>query len=182
MFKIRQSGISGCLELEPHIFEDLRGSFVKIFHEQAFAEKGLHSAYAEEYYSVSKRNVIRGLHFQLPPMDAVKMVYCVAGEVLDAVVDLRLGSPTYGQHELFELSATKANSVYIPKGMAHGFCVLSDMAIMVYKVSSVYSAVHDAGVRWDSAGIPWPKTEAIVSSRDEGFLPLDKFESPFTFA
>jgi dTDP-4-dehydrorhamnose 3,5-epimerase len=101
--------------------------------------------------------------------------------VLDAVVDLRVGSPTYGQYALFELSAAKANSIYIPKGMAHGFCALSAQAIMVYKVSSVYSPVHDAGVRWDSAGISWPTTEAVLSARDESFPPLDKFVSPFSY-
>jgi dTDP-4-dehydrorhamnose 3,5-epimerase len=154
---------------------------VKVFHEQAFAAQGLKTDFAEEYYSVSHKNVIRGLHFQLPPMDHVKMVYCVAGEVMDAVVDLRTGSPTYGQCALFELNAAKANSIYIPKGMAHGFCARSDQAIMVYKVSTIYSPAHDAGVLWNSVGIPWPTTEAILSERDQSFPPLDKFASPFRY-
>lgn len=109
------------------------------------------------------------------------MVYCVEGEVLDVVVDLRVGSPTYRQFALFELSAAKANSIYIPKGMAHGFCALSERAIMVYKVSTIYSPAHDAGVLWNSVGIPWPTTEAVISARDQSFPSLEQFESPFRY-
>lgn len=181
MFDLKQSKISGCFELQPKVFEDARGRFVKVFHEQAFADKGLETAYAEEYYSVSYGNVVRGMHFQLPPMDHVKMVYCVEGEVLDAVVDLRVGSPTYGQFELFELGSAKANTIYIPKGMAHGFCALSERAIMVYKVGTVYSPTHDTGIRWDSVGIPWPTAEAVLSDRDSSFPPFEDFISPFRY-
>ena len=167
--------------MQPMVFEDARGRFVKVFHEQAFAAQGLETDFAEEYYSVSYKNVIRGMHFQLPPMDHVKIVYCVKGEVMDAVVDLRVGSPTYGQYAMFEMSATKANSIYIPKGMAHGFCVRSEQAIMVYKASTIYSPAHDSGVLWSSVGISWPTSEAILSVRDESFLPLDQFVSPFSY-
>ncbi len=181
MFDLKPSKIAGCFELQPKVLEDDRGRFVKVFHEQAFAELGLETSFAEEYYSVSYKHVIRGMHFQLPPMDHVKMVYCVEGEVMDAVVDLRVGSPTYRQYALFELSAAKANIIYISKGMAHGFCARSAHAIMVYKVSTTYSPAHDAGVRWDSLGISWPAPEAILSARDKGFLPLDQFVSPFRY-
>lgn len=85
-----------------------------------------------------------------------------------------------GQYTLFELSASKANSIYIPKGMAHGFCVLSEQAVMVYKASTVYSSAHDAGVLWDSIGVPWPVKYPCVSDRDKTFLPLADYESPFT--
>ncbi|HEY0665076.1 MAG TPA: dTDP-4-dehydrorhamnose 3,5-epimerase [Gallionella sp.] len=181
MFEFKPSKLSGCLELQPKAFDDARGRFVKVFHEQAFAAQGLETRFAEEYYSVSHRNVIRGLHFQLPPMDHVKMVYCVQGKVMDVVLDLRAGSPTYGQHAAFELSAAKANCIYIPKGMAHGFCTLSEQATMVYKVSSVYSPAHDAGILWNSADIPWGVSEPILSARDQGFPALDQFESPFRY-
>jgi len=179
VFELKPSKLPGCFELQPKAFEDARGKFVKVFHERMFAEKGLVTNFAEEYYSISHKNVIRGMHFQLPPMDHVKMVYCVQGEVLDAVVDLRVGSPTYGEHALFELSATKANSIYIPKGMAHGFCAMSEQAIMVYKVSTIYSPEHDAGLLWDSAGIAWPTKQPTLSARDQGFPSLDEFVSPF---
>lgn len=179
MFTLKPSKLAGCFELQPKVMEDARGRFVKVFHEEAFAGAGLATGFAEEYYSVSHRNVIRGMHFQLPPMDHVKMAYCIAGEVLDAVVDLRVGSPTYGQFALFELSAARANSVYIPKGMAHGFCALSDQAVMVYKVGTVYSPAHDAGVLWNSMGIPWPTEQPVISERDTGFPALADFISPF---
>lgn len=179
MFELKPSKLAGCFELQPKVFDDVRGRFVKVFHEQAFAAQGLETNFTEEYYSVSHRNVIRGLHFQLPPMDHVKLVYCVQGEVLDAVVDLRVGSPTYGQYALFELDETKANSIYIPKGMAHGFCARSNQAIMVYKVSTIYSSAHDAGVLWNSADIPWALEQPIISDRDNNFPALTDFVSPF---
>lgn len=179
MFELKPSKLAGCFELQPKVFDDVRGRFVKVFHEQAFAAQGLETNFAEEYYSVSHRNVVRGLHFQLPPMDHVKMVYCVQGEVLDAVVDLRVGSHTYGQYALFELNATKANSIYIPKGMAHGFCARSNQAIMVYKVSTIYSPAHDAGVLWNSVDIQWSLEQPIISDRDKKFPALADFVSPF---
>lgn len=181
MFDLKPCKLSGCFELQPKVFDDERGRFVKVLHEQAFTAVGLETQFAEEYYSISFRNVIRGMHFQLPPMDHVKVVYCVEGEVMDAVIDLRMGSPTFGQYAVFELSAAKANSIYIPKGMAHGFCVISERAIMVYKVSTVYSPTHDAGVLWNSVGIPWPKIETVLSARDQSFPALEKFESPFRY-
>lgn len=181
MFELKPSKLSGCFELQPKVFDDARGRFVKVFHERVFREQGLGTHFAEEYYSVSHKNVVRGLHFQLPPMDHVKIVYCVQGEVMDAVVDLRVGSPTYGQYALFELSAEKANSIYIPKGMAHGFYSRTEQAIMVYKVGSIYSPEHDAGVHWNSVNIPWPTTDAVLSARDQNFQTLEQFKSPFRY-
>jgi dTDP-4-dehydrorhamnose 3,5-epimerase len=181
MFLVKPTVIAGLFELQPKVFDDSRGRFVKVFHQQAFAEQSLETNFAEEYYSVSHQHVLRGLHFQLPPMDHVKVVYCVQGNVMDAVVDVRVGSPTYGQYVLFELSAAKANSIYIPKGMAHGFCVQSDHATMVYKVSSVYAPAHDAGILWNSANIPWPATSPTLSVRDQAFPALADFKSPFRY-
>ncbi len=179
MFILKPSAIQGCFELQPKVLDDARGRFVKVFHEAAFAELGLETNFVEEYYSVSHKNVVRGMHFQRPPMDHIKMVYCVQGEVMDVVVDLRVGSPSYGQHAVFELSAGKANSIYIPKGMAHGFRALSENTVMVYKVSTVYSPEHDMGVLWDSLGIAWPTNEPIMSARDRCFPTFTQFESPF---
>lgn len=181
MFELTSSKLSGCFELQPKVFDDARGRFVKVFHEHTFAAHGLETNFAEEYYSISHKNVVRGMHFQLPPMDHVKVVYCVQGEVMDVVVDLRLGSPTYGQHAVFELSSTKANSVYIPKGMAHGFCARSDHTIMVYKVSTIYAPSQDAGILWNSLGVTWPIADANLSVRDQGFPTLAEFESPFHY-
>jgi len=176
-----ESAIPGCFEIVPRVLEDKRGLFVKTFHRSVFEDKGLDTAWVEEYYSLSKRGVLRGLHFQLPPYDHAKLVYCVAGEVLDAVVDLRVGSPTYGQYALFDVNAEKADMIYIPCGLAHGFYTRSETAIMIYKVTTVYSPDHDTGILWNSAGIPWPDRTPIISDRDTEFLRLSDFQSPFVW-
>lgn len=181
MFELISTLIPGCLEIRPRIHGDARGRFVKVFNRQAFAAAGLNTDYPEEFYSVSHRGVVRGLHFQSPPMDHIKLVYCVAGQIQDAVLDLRRGSPTYGRHVLFELSAEAGNMVYIPRGLAHGFCALSETAILVYKTSSVYSPTHDCGVLWNSVGIRWAATEPVLSKRDRAHPPLEAFQSPFCY-
>ena len=178
---IKTTCINGCFEIFPHVRKDERGLFVKTFHESMFKENGLETDWAEEYYSLSKRGVLRGLHFQTPPYDHVKLVYCVAGSVLDAVVDLRVGSPTYGQHQMFDLTEEKANMIYLPCGLAHGFYTMSEKAIMMYKVSTIYAPDHDMGILWNSAGISWPDTECVISDRDKEFPSLANYESPFTW-
>lgn len=181
MFKLKPCKINGCYEIQPKVIEDIRGRFVKIFHSEEFAKLGLQTSFVEEFFTVSHKNVIRGMHFQLPPMSHVKMVHCQQGEALDVVVDLRVGSPTYGRFELFELSSSKANGIYIPEGLAHGFCALSERAVVVYRVSSVYSPEHDTGVRWDSMSIPWPVKNPILSDRDKSFKSFCDFASPFKY-
>jgi dTDP-4-dehydrorhamnose 3,5-epimerase len=146
-----------------------------------FISNKLEFEFKEHYYSASKKNVVRGLHFQLPPMDHVKIVYCIYGAVLDVVLDLRIDSPSYGDYEIFELSAEKANSIYMPKGMAHGFCVLSQEAILGYCVTSTYSQECDSGIRWDSANIPWPVSNPILSVRDLALPSFGEFKSPFKY-
>jgi dTDP-4-dehydrorhamnose 3,5-epimerase len=179
MITLKPSALQGCFELHPKVFDDARGRFVKVFHEHFFREQGLETSFAEEYYSISHKNVIRGMHFQLPPMDHVKLVYCAHGEAMDVVIDLRIDSPTYGQHEVFELTSAKANCLYIPKGMAHGFFARSPKVIMVYKVSTIYSSEHDAGILWNSAGISWPAVQPVLSARDKSFPSMADFTSPF---
>lgn len=181
MFDMHPLGIPGCYEIQPKIQEDLRGRFVKVFHRDEFETKNLEVDFAEEYYSYSKKGVIRGMHFQTPPCDHVKLVYCPFGEVFDVVVDLRLGSPTYGQARSITLSASAANYIYIPKGIAHGFCVKSDSAILVYKVSTTYSPKHDSGLLWSSVGVDWPEKNPIISERDQKFSNLSDFKSPFQY-
>lgn len=182
MFELIQTPIAGCYEIQPKVLSDERGCFVKTFHRAEFAARGLQLDFDEEYYSVSRAGVIRGLHFQLPPMDHVKLVYCLSGSVFDAVLDLRIGSPSYGQSFSTELSASKGNGLYIPKGLAHGFAVTSESAILTYKVSTVYSPQHDAGILWNSANIDWPITDPTLSNRDQSFAALSDFQSPFHFS
>lgn len=179
MFKFIESKLSGCFEIRSRLFQDHRGRFVKTFHREMFLENGLNSRWVEEYYTISGQGVLRGLHFQVPPHDHAKLVYCSSGEVVDAVVDLRQGSPMFGRSDVFCLSAERANMLYIPRGMAHGFCTVSDSATMHYLVESVYVPESDKGILWDSADIVWPVKAPILSERDAGFPPLAEFETPF---
>lgn len=173
--------ISGCFQIYPDISRDSRGNFVKVFHQDLFAEHGLCNYFPEVYYSTSTKNVVRGMHFQLPPDDHVKLVHCSLGQVIDVIVDIRFGSPTYGQHQLINLSSDNGAGVYVAKGVAHGFCVTSQEAIMIYQVSSMYCAHSDSGIRWDSLGIEWPIQNPILSSRDAELAPFSEFISPFYY-
>ena len=177
--EVNELNNSGCFELLPDIYNDNRGLFVKTFQKNIFRDFGLEFDFEEEYYSCSKKGVLRGLHFQLPPHEHSKLVYCIEGNVFDAVVDLRINSMTYGEYVTVELSAKKANMLYVPPGLAHGFYVLSKRATMVYKVSTVYSPKYDTGILWNSTGIPWPDKNPIISKRDSQFLKFEQFKSPF---
>lgn len=180
LFQLNESEIAGVFELIPKIHEDVRGKFVKVYHKPNFESLGLECDFIEEYYSISHKNVLRGMHFQLPPHDLKKLVYCVEGEVLDVVVDLRKKSATYGKHIAFNLNEKQGNMIYIPEGLAHGFYVKSSRAIMVYKTTSVYSQESDYGVRYDSIGFNWAcKGGPILSSRDQSLPCLGDLESPF---
>ncbi|WP_096700254.1 dTDP-4-dehydrorhamnose 3,5-epimerase [Magnetospirillum sp. 15-1] len=179
MFDIRETGLPGCLEIKPVIRKDERGFFIKTFHAEKFSELGLSTEIREQYYSSSKLGVIRGLHFQIPPHDHDKLVYCLRGSVLDAVVDLRRSSPTFGRHVTLQLDAEAGNMLYIPKGFAHGFCATSEDSIMVYNVTSVYAPDHDMGILWNSAGVNWQNAAPIVSDRDAALPPMADFNSPF---
>ena len=182
MIHIRPTAFSGCLELVPEIKPDARGRFFKTFHSEFFSAHSLETNFLEEYFSWSVAGVIRGMHFQTPPHQHTKIVSCLVGSVLDVVVDLRQGSPTYKQAAQFTLSAAKANMLYISEGFAHGFAVLEGEALMHYKVSSVYAPANDIGIRWDALGIDWNIISPIVSERDSSFEDLENFKSPFVFA
>jgi dTDP-4-dehydrorhamnose 3,5-epimerase len=180
MIQIRPTAIPGCLELLPEVKPDARGRFFKTFHSDVFASHGLETKFLEEYFSWSKAGVIRGMHFQTPPHEHTKIVSCLIGSVMDVVVDLRKGSPTFGKAIQLILSAKQANMLYIPSGLAHGFGVLEGEALMHYKVSNLYAPQHDAGIRWDSLGIAWGIKNPIMSERDQSLERLETFQSPFT--
>ena len=177
--EFRETRIKGCFEIKADMYRDHRGVFVKTFQEVVCAEHGIHMKLSEQYFSVSKKGVLRGLHFQVPPFAQNKLVTIISGRVFDVVVDLRRGSPTYGEFETFELDADKGGVLYIPQGLAHGFQALTDDAILGYQVSSIYSPEHDRGVRWNSAGIPWPMEPTIMADRDNKFVGVKEYESPF---
>jgi dTDP-4-dehydrorhamnose 3,5-epimerase len=179
--KFTETKLNGIFIITSDRIEDERGFFVKVFHEGLFKEHGFTTQWREEYYTVSYQRVLRGLHFQLPPHDHEKLVYCTDGAVLDVVVDLRVGSLSYGKHVMIELTADKANMIYIPRGFAHGFYVTDQSATMLYKVTTQYTPSHDTGILWNSVGIDWPDANPILSSRDKMLLTFSDFKSPFLF-
>jgi dTDP-4-dehydrorhamnose 3,5-epimerase len=178
MIEITASAIAGVRLLRPVVRSDARGLFVKTMAADVFALHGIPTAFAEQYYSVSHRNVLRGLHFQTPPHDHDKLVTCIEGAVFDVVVDLRAGAG-YGRHETFELSGDRGDGVFVPRGCAHGFYVRSEQAIMLYNVTTLHAPSHDTGIRWDSVGVAWPSQAPVLSERDAGFPTLAAFKTPF---
>lgn len=174
-----ETPIPGCYEILPTIRKDERGIFIKIFHAPEFKSLGLATDFNEAYYSVSRKGVLRGLHFQTPPAAIDKLVYCVEGEVLDAVLDLRKKSPSYRKSFTISLTARRANMLFIPKGCAHGFYAVSRRVVMLYHTSGVYSPANDAGILWNSAGIKWPSEAPLLSPRDRDFPKFSDFSSPF---
>jgi dTDP-4-dehydrorhamnose 3,5-epimerase len=176
-----ESKLAGCFWLQFPVFRDNRGHFVKTIQTSAFESQGLEGDFKECFYSTSFDNVLRGMHFQTPPSDHAKLVYCTAGAICDIALDLRIGSPTYGKHEVYELSTLASNAVYLPRGIAHGFYVREGPAVMVYHVTSEHDPDRDAGIRWDSFGAAWPVDNPIISDRDLSFIGFDEFESPFQY-
>lgn len=160
-------------------FFDERGSFVKTFHDTTLREHGIDFQLKESYFSFSKKDVIRGMHFQMPPHQHAKIVFCPQGAILDVIIDLRKESATYGQYVATELSADNHKAYYIPEGFAHGFKSLTDDAITYYLVSSEYSKDHDTGIIYNSFGFDWETEQPIISERDLSFPRLEEFESPF---
>jgi dTDP-4-dehydrorhamnose 3,5-epimerase len=177
--KINSTPFEGLFILETINFQDNRGSFQKLFNYDFFKEHGLDTDFKEFYYSVSQKNVIRGMHFQLPPYDCAKLAYVSIGKIRDVVVDIRKKSNTYGQCFSMELDDAKAQYLYIPKGFAHGFLSLKDGSIVNYAQTSCYSQEHDCGIFYDSIGFDWGVAYPVVSERDLIFKSLDNFSSPF---
>jgi dTDP-4-dehydrorhamnose 3,5-epimerase len=174
--------IPGCYRLELFSFQDERGRFLKIYHEPTYKELQIETDWREEFYSFSKKGVLRGMHFQVPPYEHNKLVCCLHGKVLDVVLDLRKGSPTFGEVEFFNLEENDSQAIYIPKGLAHGFLALSDNALVQYKVSSIHQHDSDSGIFWESIPFAWPIGDAIISDRDAAHPLFSDFDSPFEFS
>lgn len=166
---IKPTYIDGIFEVENKKFEDQRGLFVKTFQAEMFEENGLQSDFKESFYSVSKKNVLRGMHYQLPPHDHAKLAYVTSGEILDVALDVRKCSPTFGKCFSTKLSSENAKSLYMAKGFAHGFLTLSESATVVYLTSTVHTPGSDAGIKWDSFGCVWGVENPIISDRDKFF-------------
>lgn len=181
LYQLTPTGIAGCIELQPAIRSDERGCLVKTFQQDAFHQLGLASVFKEDFYSVSRQGVLRGLHFQTPPHAQTKLVHCLNGLIQDVVLDIRRGSPTFGRHITLQLSSESGNMLYIPSGMAHGFYTLSATATVAYKCSSAYAPENEGGILWNSAGIAWANNQPLLSDRDQTFPKLDDFDTPFIF-
>ena len=185
---IIKTAIDGILIIEPRIFEDARGYFFESFSQREFDEKvvpilGHTVTFVQDNESKSSYGVMRGLHFQRPPFTQSKLVRCVKGAVLDVAVDIRKGSPTYGQHVAVELTEENHRQFFIPKGFAHGFAVLSETAVFQYKCDEFYHPEADGGISIldDSLNIDWqiPTDKAILSEKDTKHSLLKDFDSPF---
>lgn len=165
--------------IEQSFFKDERGSFVKTFQESEFLKRGLEYDFKENYYTRSKEDVIRGMHFQNPPHDHAKLVTVIQGTIIDVILDLRKKSATYGEYISVELSRENRKSIYIPKGCAHGFGVFSDTATAYYMVTSEHAQSSDMGIDYNSFGYEWIIKNPIMSNRDKDFIHFSDFESEF---
>jgi dTDP-4-dehydrorhamnose 3,5-epimerase/CDP-3, 6-dideoxy-D-glycero-D-glycero-4-hexulose-5-epimerase len=173
------TGFEGLHIIEGNVFKDARGLFLKTFNQSIFENLGLEIHYKERYYSKSHKNVIRGMHFQIPPCDCIKIVNVLHGSILDIVIDIRKKSPTYKKYFVIELNDENGRFLYIPKGFAHGFKALTNHTIVEYNQTTEYSKESDSGIRWDSFGFDWQLSNPIISARDSNFPLLDDFSSPF---
>ena len=176
--KVTELKIPGSFVLENFVHFDDRGSFVKTFNKKHLESIVGDFAINETYFSISRKNTIRGMHFQLPTSEHAKLVYLISGEAVDVIVDIRKKSPTYGKYEVINLKSFQT-SVYIPVGCAHGFSTLVDNTIMFYSQTSIYDKDKDSGILFSSFGYDWHIKDPIVSERDLSFPSLAKFDSPF---
>jgi dTDP-4-dehydrorhamnose 3,5-epimerase len=174
-----ETGFEGLYIVETINFTDNRGSFQKLFNSEWFIENDLSVDFKEFYYSVSHKDVIRGMHFQLPPHEHTKLVYVSKGSIVDVVVDLRTNSKTYGQYFSSRLNDTDARYLYIPSGFAHGFLSLEDNTIVNYAQTSGYNKEADCGITYNSFGFDWDVQFPIISERDLTFEKLENFKSVF---
>lgn len=183
--EVIKTAIEGLVILEPKVFWDQRGYFFESFSQREFEEKVRKINFVQDNESMSRYGVMRGLHFQRPPFTQSKLLRCVKGKVLDVAVDIRKGSPTYGQHVAVELSEDNHRMFFVPRGFAHGFAVLSDVAIFQYKCDNFYAPQADCGVSImdGSLGIDWriPSESIILSEKDMKQICLKDFDSPFEY-
>ena len=180
--EIRPRKLDGAYEIHLAPVRDERGYFIRTYDEVVFRERGLVVSWAQENQSLSdRRGILRGLHFQRPPHAETKLVRVVSGAIFDVFVDLRKASPTYGQWDSVDLSMDNHTMVYIPKGFAHGYCAVTDAAVVVYKVDMCYAPEAERGLRWDdeTLNIRWPIDKPFLSAKDKALPAFKDFVSPF---
>lgn len=183
--EVIKTALPGVFIIEPKIFKDQRGYFFESFSQREFDEKVGRIVFVQDNESMSSYGVMRGLHFQRPPYTQSKLVRCIKGAVLDVVVDIRKGSPYYGQHVAVELTEENHRQFFVPRGFAHGFSVLSETAVFQYKCDNFYAPQADDGISIldDSLGIDWkiPADKVILSEKDTRHILLKDFDSPFVY-
>ncbi len=182
--EVFKTGIEGVLIIEPRVFGDGRGYFFESFNAAEFVAKtGVQTRFVQDNESYSRKGVVRGLHFQAPPHAQSKLIHAVSGRVLDIAVDIRKGSPTFGQHVAVELSGENKRQIFIPRGFAHGFAVLSDEATIHYKCDNLYAPQSEGAIAWDDPelAIDWgvDAADIILSERDKCHKTLAEAGSPF---
>ncbi|PRY96013.1 dTDP-4-dehydrorhamnose 3,5-epimerase [Marinilabilia salmonicolor] len=183
--QILQTKIPGLLIIEPNVFEDQRGYFFESYNQERYTEAGLDTRFVQDNISSSVRGVIRGLHYQLAPYSQAKLIQVLKGTVLDVAVDLRQGSPTFGEHYAIELSEKNRRQFFIPSGFAHGFSVLSEEVLFHYKCDRFYNREAERGINFNDSelNIDWqiPEEEAIVSGKDQALPSFKEAERNFIF-
>lgn len=183
--KVLKTDIEGVVIIEPRVFDDARGYFFESYSKRVFDKEVVDIEFVQDNESCSSYGVMRGLHFQRPPFTQAKLVRCVRGAVLDVAVDIRKGSPTFGQHVAVELTEENHRQFFIPRGFAHGFAVLSDTAVFQYKCDNYYAPESDGGISILDAGlgIDWriDPSKAILSPKDMNHPLLRDFDSPFVY-
>jgi len=184
---VRETSLPGILVIEPRVFGDARGFFLERYHAERYAEAGIGAGFAQDNHSRSSQGTLRGLHFQKSHPQG-KLVEVARGAIWDVVVDLRRGSPTFGKWEGFELSDETHRQLWVPEGFAHGFCVLSEVADVLYKCTDVYRPDDEGGLAWDDPdlAIPWPEADPLLSDKDRTYPrlrdlgPADLPDAPFS--
>jgi dTDP-4-dehydrorhamnose 3,5-epimerase len=170
---ITETHLPGVLLIEPKVVGDARGFFMETYHARRYGEAGLNAAFVQDNLSFSRRGTLRGLHYQNPHAQG-KLVYVIQGEVFDVAVDIRAGSPTFGQWLGTTLSADNKRQLYMPPGFAHGFCVTSETALFAYKCTDFYDAAAEGSILWNdpAIGIAWPVSDPLLSDKDRRAPPL----------
>lgn len=179
MFEVINTPLAGLKVIVSKSAEDVRGEFHKLFSAEEFAKLGLNAEIKEFFYSINRKDVIRGMHFQTPPAQHTKIVYVSAGSITDVVVDIRKGSVTYGKYFAAELNGKDGKYLYIPAGFAHGFASKEDGTVVHYAQSSSYNKECDCGIAFDSFGYDWGVKNPIMSDRDKRHCALGDYDSPF---
>lgn len=179
--KVQQTGFEGLYIIQPSVFEDKRGYFFESWNKEKFRKQGLDFEFVQDNQSMSAANVLRGMHFQVPPWEQGKLAQVISGSVLDVVVDLRKDQPTFGQNYKLVLSSREKNMLWIPPGFAHGFLTLEDNTLFFYKCTQLYNKESDRAIAWNDPhlNIDWGTENPIVSEKDKAAMNFRDFNSPF---